>query len=195
MKKIILSLVAIVAVAAVAGYASYALWSDEETSTGNSITADQLDLILGAAPVSLTNVFPGDTGTTSAMTLQNDSNTVDGTLSFVINSLVDDDNGCPESESNEGTDATCGAGEGELSAHVQVGISADLDGDAVYETTVAEQYLNAFAGSQNIGTIVAGNTANVMLTYTVDDSAVQFADNIFMTDSSVFDVVFTLTQI
>jgi hypothetical protein len=129
------------------------------------------------------------------MTLQNDSTTVDGTLSFVVNNLVDDDNNCPEAESNEGGDMTCGPllG-GELSAHVQVGISADLDGDGTYETTVAEQYLNAFAGSQTIGTILAGDTANVLLTYTVDDSAIAFADNVFMTDSSTFDVVFTLTQ-
>lgn len=194
MNKITRSLVIVAAVAVVAGLGSFALWSDQETSTGNSITADQMDLVLGNVPVSLSNVAPGDTGTTAAMTLQNDSNTVDGTLTFVINNLVDDDNGCPEAEANEGGDITCGAGEGELSAHVKVGISADLDGDTVYETTLAEQYLNTFGPSQTIGTIAAGDTANVMLTYTVDDSA-PFADNIFMTDSSVFDVVFTLTQI
>lgn len=196
MNKIAKSLIIVAAIAVVAGLGSYALWSDQETSAGNSIAADQMDLVLAAAPVSLSNVAPGDTGTTAAMTLKNDSNTVDGTLTFIINNLVDDDNGCPEAESVEGNDVSCGPllG-GELSSHVKVGIEADLDGDTVYETTLAEQYLNTFGPSQTIGTIVAGDTANVRLTYTVDDSVVPFADNIFMTDSSTFNVVFTLTQI
>ncbi len=46
MKKIIFSFAAIATVAVVAGVASFATWSDTETSNGNKITADKLDLQL-----------------------------------------------------------------------------------------------------------------------------------------------------
>ncbi|MFA6048021.1 MAG: SipW-dependent-type signal peptide-containing protein [Parcubacteria group bacterium] len=200
MKKIILSLAAIVAVGAVAGYGSYALWSDTETSTGNSITADKLDLVLASVPLTIANVHPGQTGSSAAMTAKNDSNTVNGTLTYTVTGLVDNENGCVEPESNpaEGNDLTCGtpgAGLGELSGHVKVGFIADLNGDGTYETTIPEAYLNTLSGTTTIGTVAAGVTASVQMTYTVDNSVTPFADNIFMTDSSTFDVNFNLTQI
>ncbi len=65
MKKILISLSVIAAVAAIAVGGTIAYFSDTETSSGNTFTAGTLDLTLGesgGAPITLTNMKPGDSG-------------------------------------------------------------------------------------------------------------------------------------
>ena len=63
MKKILASFVALLAALAVTGYGTYALWSDTETSTGNTITAGSLDLSVPETFIAVAAVsadFDGD---------------------------------------------------------------------------------------------------------------------------------------
>ncbi len=62
--KILISIMTIALVASLAGTGLYALFSDTETSTGNTFTAGTLDLSIaagtGALPFTFTNMKPGD---------------------------------------------------------------------------------------------------------------------------------------
>lgn len=197
MKKIVFSVLVILAVGVLTAYNSFALWSDQETVENNSIQSDKLDLVSVSAPISIVNATPGATGESDAILLTNDSNSVQGNLSFTISNLAGYENGCPEAESNEGNDLTCGdigLGEGELEEHLKVGIISDLDEDGIYETTVGEDYVSNLSGPYSIGDLAPGNTAAFKITYSIDNSITPFVDNIFMTDSVEFDVNFTLTQ-
>ena len=86
MKNIIKSLVIVFAVAAIAGGATYALFSDTETSNGNTFMAGTLDLELGGsvqtAPVNLTNMKPGDS-TAVTFDLHN-AGSLPGVVSFGV---------------------------------------------------------------------------------------------------------------
>ena len=64
MKKILFSLVALMLVIGLVGAGTSAYFSDTETSSSNTFTAGTLDLTLtesAVAPISLTNMKPGDT--------------------------------------------------------------------------------------------------------------------------------------
>jgi predicted ribosomally synthesized peptide with SipW-like signal peptide len=96
MKKILASFVALLAALAVTGYGTYALWSDTETSTGNTITAGSLDLVVPEVFLSVaaaTADFDGD-GTTDYTTEVYPgvgySGTADGPQADSMISLTDD---------------------------------------------------------------------------------------------------------
>ncbi len=67
-RKIITSLMVIAVAAMMVGMGTFAYFSDTETSSGNTFTAGTLDLTLtesGGAPISLTNMKPGDSASGS----------------------------------------------------------------------------------------------------------------------------------
>ena len=72
--KILLSLMVVGIAALGVGMGTMAYFSDTETSNGNTFTAGTLDLTLGesgGAPISLTNMAPGDTAS-GTITVTND---------------------------------------------------------------------------------------------------------------------------
>ncbi|MHC3129017.1 MAG: hypothetical protein IBV52_02955 [Candidatus Bathyarchaeota archaeon] len=72
-KKILLSILAIGLVASLAGAGLYAVFTDTESSTGNTFTAGKLDISLGTSSWStgFDNMKPGDT-VTFTITVGND---------------------------------------------------------------------------------------------------------------------------
>ena len=200
MKKILMSVFAIAAVAAVAGVGSWAYWNDTERSTGNSITADILDLKLsltgtsgswvddddlalaGAIPVSITNTFPGDSGTATVF-VKNTSATVDGTLSFEVDNIVGDENGLAEPEEDMGDDVTTG----ELCENVDVTIL--WNGVA---TSITNMPITNMTSSISLGTLGAGQDGRLDITYSIDGVSV---GNNIMTDTCTFDLAADLEQV
>ncbi len=215
-----MSVFAIAAVAAVAGVGSYALWSDSESSNGNYIVADYLDLVINPTTIAVVNARPGQSGSADIMATNN-SNQVTGELSIQFTNYKDYENGCVEPEYNtlEGNDTTCdltlpagatipstpatftGTGtDGELGANVLIWFDVDINNDGVidYTTSATPVPLNTLAtlpATVLTGqTLAAGGTAKVTVHWSVNNSTTPFADNIFMTDAVVVDATVTLTQ-
>ena len=92
MKKIIgLSIVAVLIIGMVGG-GTWALFTDEETSTGNSFTAGTVELTLGeggSIPFTVGNMAPGDIAVATADVFN------DGTLAlrYAMTTVVDSDSG------------------------------------------------------------------------------------------------------
>ncbi|MBA7473073.1 hypothetical protein ES707_08407 [subsurface metagenome] len=79
-KKILIAIMTIGLVAMLAGTGIYALFSDTETSTGNTFTAGKIDLTKSAeTSISLTNMKPGDISPIGTITVTN-AGTLPGSL-------------------------------------------------------------------------------------------------------------------
>ncbi len=171
-KKTLLSVLIVGVVATVAGAGTWAAFSDTETSNGNTFTAGTLDLVVGGGaslPFAVENVYPTATGDVGTISVTN-AGTIDGTLSFEIINVQDDENGVNDPESKMGdTDAA-----GELSSHLKIYANG-------YEVTPDT--------AMSIGALGAGDNQNIVLTYAVDD-----ADNSIQTDKTTFDIKLTLDQ-
>ncbi len=151
MKKILLSLGVLVVAGALVAGGTGAFFSDEETSTGNTFTAGEIDLKIDNTSyyngefnegtscelVDLTiekffdfgDLKPGDWGE-DTISLHVGSN--DSWVCADVTLTSDDDNGITEPEGEDG-DVTDGAGNGELADAVDFLWWAD-DGDNVLET-------------------------------------------------------------
>lgn len=134
MRSILVSLVVIGIAAAAAGAGVMAHFSDEETSTGNSVQAGTLDLYFGetSAALAVENAAPGDSGMTT-FTLRNDG-TIDGVLSFNVTNLINSEN--DQNEPEQLVDTTAGEFDGELGNYLYVTMWVDEDGDAEFNSTV-----------------------------------------------------------
>lgn len=192
MGKILLSLVMVGVVSALAVGTTSAYFSDTETSTGNTFAAGTLDLNLDGANTNvikftLANLVPGDTGT-GYWTIKN-VGTINGYLDLESKSIVNDDNLCNEPETAS-PDTTCGAGEGELGANLNVALFVDVDKDGVLDgedtslytgtlnglvaATVADISLNAgtekyismnWGIDSTVGNVIQSDSANVGMTF------------------------------
>ena len=132
-KKILLSLSVIGAVAAIAVGGTIAYFSDTETSTGNTFTAGELDLLvdidgvvynpLNRAIFSVTDMKPGDDGEeTISLHVDNDAC---GFVKFDLTS--DSDNSCTEPEAvEEGAGCPLNTPEGVLNENVVWNIWSDM---------------------------------------------------------------------
>jgi predicted ribosomally synthesized peptide with SipW-like signal peptide len=125
-KKILLSLMVIGLVAALAGAGLYAIFSDTETSTGNTFTAGTLDLKVGGqddggtvAHYTLSNMKPGDDTGYYKWVLKN-AGTLPGKVSVTFSVIINYENGQTEPEAL--VDPTAGALEGELGQYLKPGI-------------------------------------------------------------------------
>ena len=114
-----------------------------------------------------------------------------GEASLHIMNLIDDDNGITEPEdavsppNNDGDDGTP---YGDLSRNLDMTISADF-GDG-YVTVMEGKLFDITCVEKSIGHIDAGSSATVRIHWWVDWGV----GNIIMTDTSTFDIVFSLKQ-
>ena len=118
-KKILISLSVIAVVAVVAVVATVALFSDTETSNGNTFAAGTLDLKIDGGDVnvsrSYSNMVPMHSQPNFSYVLRNDGS-LNGYLNLQNISVTSDENGCNEPEATAG-DTTCenpGVSQGEL---------------------------------------------------------------------------------
>lgn len=220
MKRILLSVLTIGLVAAVAVGASRAIFSDTETSVGNTFSAGTLNLTVdgqddpNVVHVSLADMKPGDgTGGAEHSTIQYqwtlcNTGSLSGQPYIEIINLSDYDNNCNEPEAGV-PDSSCGdpgLGEGELSANLFMQINAAGSGGFEYPHGAPcvdggrNCPLSYWASYGSIGngapstwqTIPAGGCIAPMVLELEIPTTV---DNIIQSDSSEFDIVFHLDQI
>ena len=221
-RKILISAMVIGLVCALIGAGVYAVFSDTETSTGNTFTAGTLNLVpstSGTGPagkytptaggdgvngkVVFIKLAPGDSGSIT-WTLQNDGN-LDGTLTMP-STVTFDENGSNEPESAVGSNN--GGSNGDLDEYMGVRLKRDgnyILGDASHYVPFSglEAVLDAESRS-----LTASGTLPYVLEWeiasdvkgagtdgefgTVDD--VDEDDNIIQSDKATLDITFTLTQ-
>lgn len=191
MKRILFSVMTIAMVGLLIAGGVFAYFSDVESSTGNSFTAGTLDLSVdGANPwastkITASNMAPGASGV-ATMTLKNEG-TIDGTLTVDLKNLLDAEGANPEPETDKDEP-------GDLSANMDIALWVDANQDGVQdggETVLYSGKLNAEAGPYSVGTLAAGATTYVSLSYSIDSSV----GNDIQGDISTFDIEFNLTQV
>jgi predicted ribosomally synthesized peptide with SipW-like signal peptide len=127
-KKILVSVFFIGLLALVVGWGTYALFSDTETSSGNTFTAGTLDLTVdgqddpNVVHITVSNMKPGDDTGYYKWVLKN-IGTLSGKVSVTFSVMTNDDNGLIEPEA--ACDTTGGAGQGELGQYLKPGIHPD----------------------------------------------------------------------
>ncbi|MDO9332967.1 MAG: TasA family protein, partial [Dehalococcoidales bacterium] len=219
---VLVSLMIIALISALIGGGIYAVFSDVETSTGNTFTAGTLNLVPatnGAGPVGKYSVTaggdgingnvvfdrlaPGDSGSIT-WTLQNNGN-LDGILTMAA-ILTFEENGSNEPESAVG--GNNGGGNGDMDEYVGV----RLQRNGTYILGDASNYV-PFSGLAAVfnaesRSLAASGTLTYVLEWQIASDVrgagadgkfgtgddVQVDDNIIQSDKATFDVTFTLTQ-
>jgi len=207
-------IIACVAIFIGAGVSSY--FSDVETTTANTFTAGTLDLQVGTAnptveQISIPALKPGDNGTAASWQLQN-LGSIAGDLNISVGAITDYENTRSALEQAAG-DTTAGATQGELGQNLNVSFWVDItnngwssgdyylksDGTTVAwasgSTLPAAAYdlLDNYGGKSwtnvqtNLGTGTIGYFKTVYNLPTTTTNVVQ-------SDSSVFNITFTLMQ-
>jgi predicted ribosomally synthesized peptide with SipW-like signal peptide len=214
MKKILMSLLSISLVASAAVSATQAYFSDTETSTGNTFAAGKIDLELGnsvALPFSVPNVVPGESGE-GKVTLTNVAGSISGKLNVSLENLVKLENGIIESE--EGLNGEYTPDSGELGmflnfvAFVDVNKNGNFDSGDVqlaYNGALPYTQINYFAGWKanglrswnNVVTLGGGESVDLIIKweFPTESQDGNYSQNISMTDSLEFDLVFGLEQV
>lgn len=218
MKKIIISAFTIFAVVAAVAGATAAVFSDTETSVGNTFAAGTLDLEVNGendpdvVHINMSDMKPGD-GVGGAehstivynYTLSN-VGSITGNPWIEITNLVNDDNTCTEPEDDDG-DTTCGPHpDGELGANLYMQINAPGNPGFIYPNDSSclsgrSCPINLWAGMGTIGGSGAaepwpdipggGSLAPMVLEFQIPTSV----GNEIQSDSVEFDIVFHLDQV
>ena len=175
MKRILLSLITIAAVALTV-QRTVAYFSDTETSNNNYFAAGTLNLTVdgndgvNTVEITVSNQAPGDSGT-GVWTLNN-TGSINGYIDLHSLVLTDNDNGCNEPEGL--VDVTCnnpGAGEGELSANLNVNLFVDVNGDGIFDpgdTTIYSGMLSGIAANYDYNLALnAGATKYISLAWDI----------------------------
>ena len=197
MKKVIIGLLLICVVAGLVAVGTWAAFRDVETSTGNLFTAGSMDLQVDGEddPIkayfdSIECVKPGDFDEVT-IELEN-VGCVDGMADIHLRITESDENVALEPELNVGDlEDTESIWDGELAAKMQMRITADLDGDTVFETVVAEGPVGVIAGTNYVyGALAAGGLIELKFEWWVPAEV----GNIIMTDTLEFEIEFSLDQ-
>lgn len=213
MKRILLSLITILAVGAIVIQGTQALFSDTETSTGNTFSAGTIDLKVNGnddpdvVHISLGDMKPGDgvggaehSTINYSWTLSN-AGSLTGQPWIEIINLVDNENSCNEPELAV-PDTTCGALEGELGDNLYLQINAAGSGGFVYPNQAGciagrNCPVSTWAAYGPIGQgtweNIAPNsaTAPMVLEFSIPESV----GNIIQSDGVEFDIVLHLDQV
>jgi len=224
MKRILLSLLTIITVGTLATVATtQALFSDTETSEGNTFAAGKLDLELGEGtplPFSLADLAPGDSGT-GKVTLTNVAGSLDGDLDVKISNFIQYENGIIEPELNPGygtADYENGPNAGELNFFLQIATYIDVNQNGVFDAGDIQLTYNGqqavypgfwggtfnyhpissnLVGWNDIMTMTDGQSVDlvVMWQFPTVSTDPNYSQNISMTDGLSFDVLTSLEQV
>jgi predicted ribosomally synthesized peptide with SipW-like signal peptide len=180
-KKILVSMMLVGLVAALAGAGLYALFSDTETSSGNSFSAGTLDLKVDGkddpnVPVYFTvsDVKPGDSN--SVDIVLSNAGSIDGVASLTFTKVVDDPGTTaePEPKPDVGNLSKC--------LYIKVFVGGNK---------VAEGFLSELAGSAiRLGSLPAGESITVTISWSISSDV----GNEIMGDIVTFDMLFSLEQ-
>lgn len=197
MRRTLVSLMTIVLVCALIGGGVYAVFSDTETSAGNTFAAGTLDLEVDdenpwvSVKISASAMKPGDSGAVTCK-LINLGTLAGSSLTVDLTNLADSAGTTPEPEPTPDN--------GELSANMDIvlweddGAGGGVAGNAVQDGTEATLYtgkLNLEAGPYTVGSgLGAGATTYVGISYSIASSV----GNEIQDDSCTFDIEFVLTQ-
>lgn len=212
MKKLLRSILTVILVGAAVVGATSAVFSDTETSTGNTLAAGTLDLKVDGQDdpdvvhVTLSNMKSCDTAQYQ-WTLSN-TGTLSGQPWIEIVNLVDNDNNCNEPESD--VDTTCGdpgLGEGELSSNLLLNINAAgwtglehpnaqtcFDWTGTGHTCPLDFWASyGQVGQSEVWEVIGPNSsiAPLVMKFQIPCSV----GNIIQSDGVEFDIVFHLDQI
>lgn len=188
-------------------YASFALFSDVETSGSNTFTAGTLNMEVGGADGTAFESFTiGNIGASGVVTggktwTITNSGSVPGNLTFQMNDLTNDENGCNEPERI--VDPTCDAAgdPGELGEAVSTtillttGTGPDAVTTTVTNTNLATASEGVYATSWNAiapVTIAPGASVNVTMNWSTDPTSY---DNRIQSDSVSFGLQYDLLQV
>ena len=222
MKKVIGLTLAAILIAGIAGGGTWAFFSDSETSQNNTLMAGTLDLQVGATDPCTefidigTQLQPGDSGNAADWAVTNLGN-ISGTLKVEVGTITNYENTRTEPEQAAG-DTTAGATEGELGDFVDIAIWLDVNRSGGWDSgdmylrsngTVvnwvsgsslpSEAYddINNYSGlswdsTNGMPTLAGSGALDFMVEYDFPSDA---DDNRAQSDSSVFDITFTLEQV
>jgi predicted ribosomally synthesized peptide with SipW-like signal peptide len=217
MKKILVSMMVIALVLVFIGGGIYAVFSDVETSAGNTFTAGTLNLQVGSADpcterITISGLKPTDTGN-AASWLTTNIGSINGTLDITLSAITNNENTRSEVETAAGdtTDSV-----GELGGLLKVAFWMDINKDGTWSSgdyylksdgtkvswasgstlpSAAYDILNnydskSWANVQTVnGTADAGN---FRVEYNFPNGG--SIDNQAQSDSCVFDIIFVLNQ-
>ncbi len=190
-KKILASIVVIGLLGFALGWGTYSLFSDTETSSGNTFTAGTLDLKVDGKDdpnvvkyFDVGNVKPGDSG--SQVIALSNTGTLDGTAKIHIKDVTNTEGANPEPE----TDTT---EPGDLGTVLLITIQYDANNDGDYddagETIVTSTPINSLNSLTNVlGLLGAGASRNLKISWTVSGG------NEIMGDIVTFKIEFSLEQ-
>jgi len=222
MKKIIiLGLTALLILAAL-GTGTWAYFSDNETSQDNTLVAGTLDLQVGdndpcTESIDLgVQIKPGDSGNAADWTIAN-TGSITGNFAVGMGTITNYENTRIEPEEAAG-DTTSGADEGELGDYVDIAIWLDMNRSGGWDS--GDMYLKsdgtvvnwasgsslppeayddlnnfdsvAWDAADGLPTIASGGDLDFMVEYNFPTDA---NDDRAQSDSSVFDITFTLEQV
>ena len=197
MRKILLSLITIVVVSAAVIKGTQALFSDTETSTGNTFAAGTLDLTVDSTTngqntikFTVANMKPTDTQT-GIYTLNN-IGSLAGYLDLESISVTNNENTWLEPEIQAG-DVTDGIGE--LQDLVDLTVFIDTDHDGVVdggETVIYNGKAGSIAANYDVNQLI-GAGATTYLTVIADWPS-QTNDNRAMGDDMTINMTFELGQ-
>ena len=214
-KKLLLSIFIVACIGLFLGAGVYSLFQDVETTTANTFAAGTLDLQVGATnptteKINFTTLKPGDTNATAANWQMQNLGTVPGNLNISTSAITNNENTLLALETAAGD---AGAAQGELGANLNVSFWTDItnngwstgdyylksDGTTVGWAsgatlpTAAYDRLDNFGGRSwnNVQTALgAGTIGYFKVAYDLPSATT----NVIQSDSSVFNITFTLTQ-
>jgi len=206
-KSVLGSILVIGVVTAMMAVGTISIYTDTETSTGNTFTAGTLDLQIWDSGTNawvddpnvptvndlwnsmVNNLKPGDSGTI-VIPIKN-AGTIDGYADIHIKNVANNENGIEEPEAS--APGENGGEPGELGSAILVNISYDSDGDgSADETLVSGETLDNLECITYTATttLTGGSTANWIIDLWLPGSV----GNKIQGDSVTCDVEFSLNQ-
>ena len=216
-KKVLISIFIVAVIGLFLGAGVYSLFQDVETTTANTFAAGTLDLQVGATnptteKINFPALKPGDINATAANWQMQNLGTVPGNLNISTSAITNYENTLFAMETAAG-DATGGATQGELGANLNVSFWTDItnngwstgdyylksDGTTVAWASGATLPTAAYDKLDNFGGKSWNNVQTNLPTGTIGYFKVAYdlpsaTTNVIQSDSSVFNITFTLTQ-
>jgi predicted ribosomally synthesized peptide with SipW-like signal peptide len=218
-RKILSSIVIIALLALSLGYGAIAVFTDEETTETNILTAGTLDLTVNdeneplTLKIEVSNIAPGYDSGYYKWNCKN-VGSLTGNLTVTFSAIVNDDNGLNDPETDAG-DSTGGDGEGELGQYLKpkgmwgpYGWSVPSIVISVWQTGPTNPWgtpgLNGWGDKTFVyGALAPGAEIAMFLQLTLDENLriwdgtkwIEVDDNIIQSDSVEFTITFKLEQI